>query len=95
LSRSYDIRQKLRPAMLALRDTEDWARLELQDELLATRIREIHESLTEDVLNGVSYKYSSRFKSKLWERYCLLRNHDPDSGATLQSKRIRKKGWWF
>jgi hypothetical protein len=53
--RGYALRQMLRPAMLALRDTEDYARLDLRDDRLADRIREVHEVLSHRVLNGKSY----------------------------------------
>lgn len=79
--------------MLALRDAEDWARLELRDEVLATRIREVHESLSDDVLNGVAYEHSARWKARLWDRYAFWRGHDPNEGAArvVQSHRLRQR----
>ena len=48
----YEVRQYLDQAMRALRDAEDWARLRTGNEPLATRVRQIHEQLTDDVMNG-------------------------------------------
>ena len=55
----YRTRQLLRRAMEALRECEDHARLVRHDNLLAGRVREIHESLTKDVINGSSAIASS------------------------------------
>lgn len=90
MSRSFEVENRLRPAMRALRDAEDWARLELCDEVLATRIRGIHESLSDDVLNGVVYRHSDRWKARLWDRYCLWRGHDGNAGAGAQVMRLRR-----
>jgi hypothetical protein len=92
MSRVYEVSQRLRPAMLALRDAEDYARLTLYDSLLADRIRGIHESLTDDVLNGVSYKHSDRWRARLWDRYCDLRGKDPHAGAAQRSRWLRQVG---
>jgi hypothetical protein len=89
-TRRYAVTQAIRPAMLALRDAEDFARLTLYDAALADRIRGIHESLTDDVLNGRTSKLSDRWKAKLWDRYCLLRGHDPDAGARARSRFLRR-----
>ncbi len=77
--------------MVTLRDAEDWARLELRDELLATRIREIHESLSDDVLNGSTGERSTRARAKLWDRYAFWRGHDSHEGAGRQNSAIRRR----
>lgn len=78
--------------MLALRDAEDWARLELRDELLATRIREVHETLTEDVLEGVTYKRSRAWRVRAWDRYCTMRRRTPHLGnPTASAARLRRR----
>lgn len=51
--------------MQALRDAEDWARLTLNDDLLADRIRGVHEALTDDVLRGSTLRASDRWKARL------------------------------
>lgn len=86
----YELQQRIRPAMLALRDAEDWARLELHDALLADRIRGIHESLTDDVLNGKTSRASDRWKARLWDRYCMVRLHDADASARARSRHLRR-----
>lgn len=88
--RWYQVTQKIRPAMLALRDAEDWARLDLGDELLAIRIREIHLALSRDVLNGRAYEHSSWWKARLFDRYCLWRGKSPDAGAITRATHLRR-----
>jgi hypothetical protein len=90
--RGYEIRQRLRPAMLALRDAEDWVRLELRDEVLAERIRGVHEALTEDVLNGRSSRDTTRRRAQLWDRYCRIRGHNPDALARVHTRFLRSLG---
>ena len=90
MSRIHEVNMKLRPAMLALRDAEDWARLDLRDEVLAERIRGVHESLTNDVLNGVSFRDSDRRKAKLWDRYCVWRRKSPDAISSLHVRYLRR-----
>lgn len=75
--------------MLALRDSEDWARLVLCDEVLAERIRGIHESLTDDVLNGRTSRDSDRRKARLWDRYCLWRGKSPDAMSAPHTRYLR------
>lgn len=51
-ARAYVVRQACQRAMRELRELEDFARLDLDDALLAARVREVHECLTERVSNG-------------------------------------------
>lgn len=87
--RRYELKSRLRPIMTGLRDLEDYCRLDLGDALLADRVRGIHESLTDDVIQGVSYRLSDRWRAKLWDRYCLLRRHDPNTGAGTRFRYLR------
>lgn len=89
--RRYEIGSRLRPVMWRLRDAEDWARLELGDDILADRIRGIHESLTDDVLRGDTGRLPDRWRAKLWDRYCDARGHDPHAGARSRSRFLRRR----
>lgn len=46
------VRERVSRSVNVLREAEDVARLELRDDLLADRLREQHERITERVLNG-------------------------------------------
>lgn len=90
MSRRHEVSQRLMPAMRALRDAEDWARLELGDEVLADRIRGVHESLSDDVLNGRTDRQSDRWKARLWDRYCMFRLHEPDASVRARVRFLRR-----
>lgn len=80
----FAMMQHLNDAMHHLRKAEDIARLELPPSfkprdrynvpLLATRIREIHESLTDDVLNGTTYRKSAYRDARAYRK--LKWSHD-------------------
>lgn len=48
----YRVMQELKKAVVHIRAAEDIARLEMRQEDLAQRIRDVHEHVTEDVYNG-------------------------------------------
>ena len=87
VTRLYTLHAFTGPAMRHLRDAEDFARLDLRDDLLADAIRGVHEALTDDVLNGKTYKHSTRHRARLWDRLCSLRGHDPHAGALGRNNR--------
>lgn len=51
-NRGYDLRQRFNRAVRWLRDAEDIARSEMPGWPTADRIRDIHEQITDDLLNG-------------------------------------------
>ena len=87
VTRLYTLNAFLGPAMRYLRDAEDFARLDLRDDLLADAIRGIHLSLTEDVLNGKTYRSSTRHRARLWDRLCALAGHDPHAHSIGRNQR--------
>lgn len=89
VNRRYEIMQRLRPAMRALRDAEDFARLDLRDEVLAERIRGVHLALTADVLQGSVHRDTAWRKAQMWDRICAWHGRNPDGVAPAHTRFLR------
>lgn len=85
-ARRYAVHNSLRRAARELRDLEDFARLTLNDDLLAQRVRDVYETIADDIYDG-GWKRSRAERARLWDRYCCWRGHDPHAGASRRNRR--------
>ncbi len=78
--------------MRELRDLEDFARLTLNDDLLADRARASYEAILEDFAEMSGHQHSTLWRARLWDRYCAFRLHDAHAGAIGRNARLASRG---